>query len=85
MNITPIKLKFSHQKFQDDAVNSVCRVFTGQPFTASHIAGEYKEDGEIFTFPIYGNSTLEIHDSVILTNIMNIQRDNDLPLSQRLE
>ena len=85
MNITPIKLKFSHQKFQDDAVNSVCRVFTGQPFTASHIAGEYKEDGQIFTFPIYGNSTLEIHDSAILTNIMNIQRDNDLPLSQRLE
>ena len=84
MNTTPIKLKFSHQKFQDDAVNSVCSIFAGQPFIASRIAGEYTEEGNFLPFPILGNSTIEIPDSVIIANIRNIQRDNSLPLSETL-
>lgn len=85
MNTSPIKLKFSHQKFQDDAVNSVCRVFTGQPLRTSRIAGEYTEEGGFLPFTVYGNSTLEILDAAILANIRDIQRKNSLPLSETLE
>lgn len=85
MNTSPIKLKFSHQKFQDDAVNAVCRVFTGQPFRTSRIAGEYTEEGGFLPFTVYGNSTLKILDAAILANIRDIQRKNSLPLSDNLE
>ena len=84
MNTTPIKLKFSHQKFQDDAVNSVCSVFTGQPFRTSRTAGDYTEAGTFLTFTIQGNSSIEIPDSDIIANIRNIQRENALPLSEAL-
>ena len=80
MNTTTIKLKFTHQKFQDDAVNSVCSIFTGQPFRTSRLAGQYKEEGNFLPFPILGNSTIEIPDADIRANIRNIQRDNSLPL-----
>lgn len=77
-----IKLKFSHQQFQDDAVNSVCSVFTGQQFGSFTFTR--KDTTDLFR-DAWGNHTIDLTHSQLLANIRHIQLMNSLRPSESLE
>lgn len=79
-----MRLQFKHQKFQQDATNAVCDIFTGQPYSAFR----YKIDsGEGLDFNELGwkNREIEIDDNTILERINKIQRENQIAVSKKLE
>ena len=88
-----MKLQFKHQKFQADAAQAVCDVFTGQPYlTPSYMMdkGLGSNNGLLFEkheFIGFGNSRLvpELNDGIILENINKIQRRNQITPSKQLE
>lgn len=88
-----MKLKFKHQRFQEEAAKAVCDVFAGQPRRESNYMidpgqlakGEMKLDIDDYTGfknnPIIGALT----DDKVLANIQNIQRANQIKPSEKLE
>lgn len=83
--IQTMKLQFTHQEYQERAVQSVVQVFDGQPLAKSEfaLAGqsasvEYAADGSI------GNALL-LSEEQLLTNVQAVQKSNGLPeVSTRL-
>ena len=78
-----MKLKFKHQEFQTEAVNSVADLFAGQEksnmtFSIDDNGGQIKLLQNDFGF---GNK-LEIDNDTLLANMHAIQRRNKLPLSR---
>lgn len=86
-----MKLKFKHQKFQTEATNAVCDVFSGQPFLSETNylidQGNVKGQTEMYDFTGFKNHKLvpELTDKVILDNIRQIQRSHQIAPSDKLE
>ncbi|WP_429154585.1 type III restriction-modification system endonuclease [Aeromonas veronii] len=87
-----MKLKFKHQPYQAAAVQAVIDVFKGQP-PASAAAMSYRIDpgkakkGTDDLFAVGGgfkNADLILNDTVLLDNIHQVQRVQNLPLSDAL-
>lgn len=87
-----MKLQFRHQKFQADAAKAVVDVFAGQPYRTP----SYRMDrGEVTQQVLFdeendtgwGNQRIvpELQEQVVLDHIRNIQRENQIPLSEKLE
>ena len=87
-----MELQFKHQKFQADAAKAVVDVFAGQP----HLTSNYMIDmgkgivqQQIFEKDSTGWSNAKIVPGLdsdkILDNIKNVQRTNQLELSDNLE
>ncbi len=79
-----MKLQFSHQDYQNKAVDAVVKVFDGQPLAKSDFAltGQsgsvtYAADGSI------GNG-LKLSDEQVLANVQAVQKANGLALSAEL-
>jgi type III restriction enzyme len=86
-----VKLKFKHQKFQEEAAMAVCDVFAGQP-CLSEInylidRGDTRGQGEIYDFTRFKNHKMvpQLTDEMILDNIRKIQRTHQIPSSETLE
>jgi len=81
-----MKLKFKQQQFQNDAVKSVCDVFEGQPrFARQYLVDQGEGMAQLFAQIGFGNQEIHLSDESILKNIQNVQRQNNLPASQRIE
>ncbi|NMA67483.1 MAG: DEAD/DEAH box helicase family protein [Clostridiaceae bacterium] len=86
-----MKLKFKHQKFQEEATRAVCDVFSGQPYISETTylidRGILKGQTEMYDFTGFKNHKLipELTDDVILNNIRQIQRRHLIPPSEKLE
>jgi len=90
-----MKLKFKHQKFQADAAKAVCDVFAGQPYlTPSYMMDRGYLKGDIrqeihddTSFTGWSNQHLipALNDEVVLENIRQIQRGQQIKPSERLE
>ena len=94
-----LKLQFKNQKFQADAAQAVCTVFSGQPnYLQSYVidrghAGNGANDFTDMDYTGFRNAPiapdLYFKDadgkSQILKNIQNIQRIHRLPVSSKLE
>lgn len=88
-----MKLQFKHQKFQADAAKAVVDVFAGQPYlTPSYMMDRglgYQQqsmtDEEDFTGWSNHKIVPELSDRLILEHIQNIQRNNQIQPSQKLE
>lgn len=87
-----MKLKFKHQRFQEEAAKAVCDVFAGQPRRESNYMidpgqvkdGEMKYDPDYYTgFKNYPITALS--DEIIFENIQAIQRANQIKPSDKLE
>lgn len=87
-----MKIQFKHQKFQADAAKAVVDVFAGQPYlTPTYMIdrGSTKQltidDDKDFTS--WANQKLipELNDGKILEHIRDIQRDNQIKPSDKLE
>jgi type III restriction enzyme len=79
-----MKLKFKKQEFQEEAVKSVVDVFEGQQ------KGLYKytfrkDKGVLDSIFAYKNEDISLQDNLILQNINNVQKRNNLKLSPKLE
>ena len=86
-----MKLKFKHQKFQEEAAKAVCDVFAGQPcLSGIHYLidrGDSKGQGEIYDFTGFKNHKIvpQLTDEMILENILKMQRTHQIPPSSALE
>lgn len=87
-----MKLKFKHQKFQEDAAKAVVDVFKGQPYLTKkylkdHGSGTYQTTFENAETTGWSNQKLvpELTNEIILENINKIQRDNGIEPSKNLE
>ena len=91
--MSDMKFKFTIQPYQTEAVDSVVRVFAGQPFNDNFT---YRRDVEIerdITNYMYSdeelyrgfaNADVRLSDSELLENIRRIQTRNNIKLSDSL-
>ena len=86
-----MKLKFKHQKFQEESAKAVCDVFAGQPLLSevNYLIdrGDTKGQAEIYDFTGFKNHKIvpQLTDDMILDNIRKIQRTHQISPSGTLE
>ncbi len=89
-----MKLRFKHQKFQQDAATAVCDIFAGQPkLTSSYrmdsgiekLVQEKQYQFEQEDLTGFNNKKLLIPDSTILSNLQAVQRRGQIEPSKNLE
>lgn len=85
-----MKLKFKHQKFQEDAAKAVCDVFAGQPYKMLDYQVETrKKDGQTSyeRFTGFRNHPVvpQLTDEIVLKHIQDIQRAQQIKPSEALE
>ncbi|MGD9901499.1 MAG: type III restriction-modification system endonuclease [Spirochaetales bacterium] len=95
-----MKFKFETQQYQQDAVNSICKVFEGQPFLnmvkyVRDLGIKKQENTSQINFLAqmdaynqddigFENAKILLNDGQILDNIRNVQQNNNLILSDEL-
>jgi len=84
-----MKLRFKHQQFQLDATNAVCDIFSGQPNeTRSYLVDQGIDNSTTASFNIarngWANSEIHLLQDAILTNLRNIQKNNNIVPSKTL-
>ena len=88
-----MKLKFKYQKFQHDAVESVCNMFNGQPCVErKYLADQGKVNGQVsadqqgFDIPTdgWGNADINLSDRELLDNINEVRKRWRMPRDFRL-
>lgn len=86
-----MKLKFKTQAYQTAAVQAVVDCFKGQP-PASKEAASYRLDPgkakkgveDLYTTAGFRNAELQISEADVLKNIQDVQRSQNLPVSEAL-
>lgn len=79
-----MKLKFKNQDFQTDAVNAACDLFAGQEKNRTTFDIVEEKQSTLFNDFGIGNS-LVLDDDTLLANMHEIQKKNNLPLTDDLE
>ena len=91
-----MKFKYTIQPYQTDAVNSVVRVFSGQPFhdkfTYRRDAGYTTDDITVFNAQMsddekyvgFSNSPVLLNDEQLLENLKRVQQENNIKESSSL-
>lgn len=86
-----MKLRFKHQKFQEDATNAICNVFSGQPNetrkflldqgSSSSAAQSLFSD----TQTGWANPQIHLREDDILKNLREVQKTNKILPSNKIE
>lgn len=86
-----MKLRFKHQKFQEDATNAICNVFSGQPNetrkflldqgSSSSAAQSLFSD----TQTGWANPQIHLREEDILKNLREVQKTNKILPSNKIE
>lgn len=93
-----MKFQFKEQKYQIDAVDSIVKVFKGQPYQdrVSYLIdkGKLLEQNKQLSMPMdedidnedlgFANSNILLPDKAILNNIKEVQASNNIKLSDEL-
>ena len=80
-----MKLHFDpNQQFQHDAINSIVGIFEGQPLNQGDFSFSLTSESYMFQEGGVGNR-LEISEEQILKNIQEVQKKNELNVSDRLD
>lgn len=84
-----MKLKFKQQQYQTDATNTVVRVFAGQEKGfRKDVVGRVRSNDlfkETAVEEIFSNKKLNIDDKKILTNVQELQKEQGINVSKKLE
>lgn len=84
-----MKLRFKHQKFQEDAVKATCDIFTGQ-INSEHkfLADQGADDGTIFAqleHTGFGNADISLQDAQLLKNLHEVQGLQNISRNSKIE
>ena len=80
-----MKLHFDpNQQFQHDAINSIVGIFEGQPLNQGDFSFLISSESYMFQEGGVGNR-LEISEEQILNNIQEVQKKNELNVSEKLD
>ena len=91
-----MKFKFTIQGYQTDAVNSVVRVFAGQPYqdkiSYRRDTGTQEIERDLFNYDLsdeelymgFANAPVALDQYQILKNIQDVQNDNNIKESSSL-
>lgn len=83
-----MKIQYKHQKFQTDAAKAVVDVFVGQPnLTPTYKIDEGRGQLSLLNDTGYSNQKIvsSLNDEIILKNIQQIQKNNHIQPSSKLE
>lgn len=86
-----MKLRFKHQRFQEDATNAVCDVFTGQPNESRRFLLDQgvKNNSVLSLFDEdqtgWGNPEIHLREEDLLRNVREVQKNNKIKPSSTLE
>ncbi len=84
-----MKLRFKHQKFQEDAVKATCDIFTGQ-INSEHrfLADQGADDGTFFAQlerTGFGNADISLQDARLLKNLHEVQGLQNIARNSKIE
>lgn len=91
-----MKFKFTIQSYQTDAVNSIVKVFVGQPFqdkvSYRRDTGTQKIERDMFNYQLsdeelymgFANAPVALDQFQLLKNIQNVQEENNIKQSESL-
>ena len=79
-----MKLQFKYQKFQQDAANTVCDIFMGQPYGTFQYKVDSGNRASLYDTG-WKNRRIELNDDIILSRVQDIQRKNMIVPSKKLE
>ena len=84
-----MKLRFKHQKFQEDAVKATCDIFTGQ-INSEHrfLADQGADDGTFFAQlerTGFGNADISLQDAQLLKNLHEVQGLQNIARNSKIE
>lgn len=86
-----MRIRFKHQKFQEDACNAVCDVFAGQPNESRKFLLDQGESSSnlrsLFgdTKTGWANPELHLREEDLLKNLRGIQKEHRILPSSKLE
>lgn len=84
-----MKLRFKHQKFQEDAVKATCDIFTGQ-INSEHrfLADQGVDDGTFFAQlerTGFGNADISLQDAQLIKNLHEVQGLQNISRNTKIE
>lgn len=85
-----MKLRFKHQKFQEDATNAICDIFVGQPnktrkFLVDRGTDKSGQTQAMLNDTGWANPEINLRDDDLLKNLKNVQKSNKIVPSRELE
>ncbi len=85
-----MKLRFKHQKFQEDATNALCDVFAGQPNETRKFLVDQGQDKSATASLLgartgWANPEIHLRDDDILKSLREVQKSQKIVPSQQLE
>ena len=84
-----MKLRFKHQKFQEDAVKATCDIFTGQPNTEHRFLADQGDISDTLfaqTEQIgFGNADICLQEAQLLKNLHEVQGLQNIPQNNKIE
>ncbi len=86
-----MKIRFKHQKFQEDATNAVCDVFAGQPNDTHRFLIDQGLAKSNIQLPLgdiktgWANSEIHLREEDLLRNIREVQKINKILPASKLE
>ena len=84
-----MKLRFKHQKFQEDATNATCDVFAGQPNSSRRFQIDRGNSNQTTALDIFStgwaNAEIHLREDDILKNLRGVQKQYGILPSRAVE
>ncbi len=84
-----MKLRFKHQKFQEDATNATCDVFAGQPNSSRQFQIDQGDSNQTTALDIFStgwaNAEIHLREDDLLKNLRGVQKQYGILPSRTIE
>ena len=80
-----MKLRFKHQKFQEDAVKATCDIFTGQIKSEHRFLTDQGDSASFIDMYGFGNEDISLQDAQLIKNLHEVQGLQNIPCNAKIE
>lgn len=80
-----MKLRFKHQKFQEDAVKVTCDIFTGQIKSEHRFLADQGDSMSFVDMYGFGNEDISLQDAQLIKNLHEVQGLQNIPRNAKIE